>query len=289
MKKILSCALLGAVLAGHASAESSNLNSASPIVYTKYGAVLGARTVRGVEFLGIPYAKAPVGELRWRGPQKPAPWGGVKRAETYAPRCLQSRDLDSLARPQGSEDCLYLNIFAPRDVKKSDKLPVLFWIHGGELVTGSGADFDPSDLAKASNTIVVTFNYRLGVLGFLAADGLARETMRHANYGLMDQIAALDFVRENIRAFGGNPANITIIGPERIRRSSPITMKEALALGNAFAREMGCAASKTMDSLASAKCLRTLPAEKIIAMQKPYVTRRLIIDDDLVPGYSNLN
>ena len=198
------------------------------------GKVQGVKTADGaVEvFTGIPYAKPPVGELRWRAPEDPEPWGGVRTCGQFAPMSMQPRNSEiynSLSRIVGfhdyelslhdnfrdavSEDSLYLNLWRPAET--GEKLPVLVYIHGGSLQTGQPwyADYSGEGLAR-KGVIVVNFGYRLGVFGFLAAEELMAEDPHGStgNYGLMDQIKALEWVRDNIAAFGGDPENVTLAG-----------------------------------------------------------------------------
>jgi para-nitrobenzyl esterase len=167
-------------------------------------------------FLGIPYAAPPVGPLRWKPPQPAAPWKDVKDVTAFGSRCWQV-DLfkDMVFRDPGmNEDCLTLNIWAPA-ANDSAKLPVMVWIYGGGFQAGatSEARQDGENLAR-HGVILVTMNYRLGILGFLATHELAAESPQHAagNYGLMDQSLALHWVKNNIAAFGGDPAKITVFG-----------------------------------------------------------------------------
>ncbi|HZO55374.1 MAG TPA: carboxylesterase family protein [Bryobacteraceae bacterium] len=179
-------------------------------IRTTYGLVSGA----GMDFRqykGIPYAAPPVGDLRWRPPQPPKPWTGVRAATEYGNDCMQSEA--SRARPQ-SEDCLFLNVLTPARSPK-DKLPVMVWIHGGGFAAGSGvADQYPSEPLPRRGIVLVTMNYRVNVFGFLAHPALTAESRNHSsgNYGLLDQIAALKWVKANIEAFGGDPARVTIFG-----------------------------------------------------------------------------
>lgn len=172
-------------------------------------------------FKGVPFAAPPVGDLRWRAPQPPAAWPGVRKADTFAASCTQNIvdvrkpwTYEFMAHGAISEDCLYLNVWTPA---KSDRErhPVLVFIHGGANTEGSGSVpvYDGSGLA-AKGLVVVTINYRLGPFGFLAHPELTREAPYHAsgNYGLLDQIAALRWVNTNIAAFGGDPSRITVSG-----------------------------------------------------------------------------
>ena len=167
-------------------------------------------------FLGIPYAAPPVHALRWKPPQPAAAWTGVRAADHFGPRCMQ-RPLfsDMVFRADGmSEDCLYLNVWVPAG-SEGKKLPVLVYFYGGGFVGGDGSEYryDGASLAR-QGIVTVTVNYRLDVFGFLALPALAAESPHHAtgNYGLLDQVAALQWVHRNIAAFGGNPDEITIGG-----------------------------------------------------------------------------
>ena len=262
-------------------------------------------------FAGIPYAKPPVGELRWREPQPPEPWAGIRACDTFAPMSMQPRNhpvMNSLMQIFGyhtyqfsltdnwlepmSEDSLYLNIWKPAG--DAGKLPVLVYVHGGSLTTGqpSYSEYNGEALAR-QGIIVVNFAYRLGVFGYYADEALAAESPNGTtgNYGLLDQIQALKWVRENIAAFGGDPDNITLAGESAgassvnalcvsplseglfrraIAESSGITAKvpyhtfrpmaEALETGAAVRAEFGAA-----DSAA----LRAIPAEKLVNTRHP--------------------
>jgi para-nitrobenzyl esterase len=153
------------------------------------------------EFKGLPFAAPPVGDLRWRAPQPPARWADTRSATAFSASCTQV------------EDCLYLNVYEPAAVKASDKLPVMVWIHGGAFLFGSGSVYDGSQFARRG-VIVVTVNYRLGRAGWFAHPALTAENPKGplGNYGLMDQIAALQWVKDNIDAFGGDKKNVTIFG-----------------------------------------------------------------------------
>jgi para-nitrobenzyl esterase len=168
-------------------------------------------------FKGIPYAAPPVGNLRWQAPQPPPKHDGTLMAKEYGHRCVQTNPFsDMVFQDAGpSEDCLTLNLWTPADAKPGAKLPVMFWVHGGGFTAGSASEprHDGYSLAR-HNVIVVTINYRLGIFGFFAHPRLTAESPHHAsgNYGLLDQAAALAWVKENIGEFGGDPTNITVFG-----------------------------------------------------------------------------
>ena len=187
-------------------------------VRTDSGIVEGTKSGDGnVEvFRGIPYAAPPVGDLRWKAPQPVAKWTGVKKADTYGPRCMQGNVFgDMVFHDAGpSEDCLYLNVWTPGASPKA-KLPVMVWVYGGGFQAGATSEGrqDGQTLAHRG-VVVVSMNYRLGIFGFFSHAELTKESPRHAsgNYGLLDQAAALEWVKKNIRAFGGDPQNVTVFG-----------------------------------------------------------------------------
>jgi para-nitrobenzyl esterase len=213
MKPVPALLLLAAAVAPAALVEP---------VKTEGGLVSGTASLKPDVrvFKGIPFAAPPVGDLRWRAPKPAAAWTGVLKADHFAPICPQKTDdLDSIyyldPGPQTlSEDCLYLNVWTPAK-SAAARLPVMVWIYGGAFDHGSGTEkyYWGDDLAH-KGAVVVTFNYRVGVLGFLAHPELTRESDRKAsgNYGLMDQIAALEWVRRNVAAFGGDPGRVMIFG-----------------------------------------------------------------------------
>ncbi|HYL36908.1 MAG TPA: carboxylesterase family protein [Bryobacteraceae bacterium] len=165
-------------------------------------------------FKGIPFATPPVGELRWRAPKAAGNWEGVRAGDKFGPICMQRRPGNAANGGSSamSEDCLYLNVYTAAASSK-DRRPVMVWIHGGALTSGAGSIYDGEALAK-KGVVVVTVNYRLGVFGFFAHPELTKESDRNAsgNYGLLDQIAALEWVQKNIAAFGGDPKRVTIFG-----------------------------------------------------------------------------
>ncbi len=203
-----------------ASIGAASAQDTAPQVAVAGGALVGkAAAVDGValhEFLGIPYAAAPLGPLRWKPPQPVAGWNEPREATAFGPRCMQLPLFgDMVFRSRGmSEDCLYLNVWTPA-APGNGKRPVLVYFYGGGFVAGDGSEprYDGASMAS-KGLVTVTVNYRLGVFGFLAAPALTAESPQHAsgNYGLLDQVAALRWVRNSIARFGGDPARITIAG-----------------------------------------------------------------------------
>jgi para-nitrobenzyl esterase len=184
-------------------------------VLTQSGWVEGEQRDRHAVFRGIPFAKPPVGALRFRAPEPPEPWGGVRNAHSFGPSAIQrppSAIVNSVPEPR-SEDCLYLNVYTPG--ADWARRPVLFWIHGGGFNFGAGSEplYDGGHLAERGDVVVVTINYRLGALGYLYLPEPERKRLElTANAGSLDQIAALRWVRDNIAAFGGNPDDVTLMG-----------------------------------------------------------------------------
>src|SRR3984957_8254688 len=165
-------------------------------------------------YKGVPDAAAPVGNLRWREPQPAAHWDGVRKADQFGAMCMQAAPRAAAIPPKMSEDCLFLNIWTAA-TSNSDRRPVMVWIHPGGYQTGSGSTpgFDGEGLAR-KGVVLVTINYRLGVLGFFSHPELTKESGHHAsgNYALMDQVAALRWVQKNITGFGGDPQRVTVFG-----------------------------------------------------------------------------
>ena len=268
-----------------------------PLVFTFSGLVRGSVSSAGIrEFLGIPYATPPVGNLRWQPPVQHAPWFAPLEATKFANHCPQPASPFGLASV--TEDCLFLNVYTPDSAVFSGPRPVMFWIHGGALVSGESDDYDPTALVK-DGVIVVTINYRLGALGFLAHPAFADEktdpdhdgdfaTGSAGDYGLMDQQLALRWVRDNILFFGGDPLNVTIFGESAgglsvfSQLASPPaqhlfhkaiiesgayalttqTLATAEATGTTFATAAGCSSQ-------TAACLRALPVTTILATENP--------------------
>ena len=282
-----------------------------PRVQVDTGMLIGRRVrVDGValrEFRGIPYAAPPVGALRWRAPQPAVPWSGARNARRFGPRCMQLPLFSDMGfRSDGmSEDCLLLNVWTPARAAGA-KLPVLVYFYGGGFEGGDGSEprYDGASLA-ARGIVTVTVNYRLGVFGFLALPALVAESSHHAagNYGLLDQVAALKWVRANIARFGGDPERVTIGGESAgsisvsahmvspLSRSlfvraigesgamiaplGPTPLAAALRQGTAFAAALGA------PTLAA---LRALPAVTLLRATGPGATPKFDVYPD-IDGY----
>jgi para-nitrobenzyl esterase len=258
------------------------------------GGVISGTTADGIRsFKGIPFAAAPAGDLRWKPPQPVVAWQGVRECSEFGPDCPQApytQGSPYYSPPrQQSEDCLYLNVWTANN--QADKRPVMVWIHGGALTRGSGSTrtYDGTNLAK-KGVVLVTINYRLGPLGYLAHPELTAESPNHSsgNYGVLDQIAALKWVQKNIAAFGGDPNRVTIFGESAGSWSVNALAASPLAKGlfhraigesggqfgpmnylkedrnKMAAAEKGGAAFAKAAGADSIKALRAVPAEKII-------------------------
>jgi para-nitrobenzyl esterase len=203
-------------------------------VLTEPGTMSGVREGGLSVYKGVPFAAPPVGDLRWRAPSPVAHWTGTRKADAFAPACMQdSVSMPGETPPAVSEDCLYLNIWTPAK-SVQEHLPVIVWIYGGGYISGSASmPLYWGDRLAHKGVIAVTIAYRLGPLGFLAHPELTRESPHHSsgNYGLMDQIAALEWVQKNIAAFGGDSKNITIAGQSSGSISVSILMASPLAKG----------------------------------------------------------
>lgn len=288
IRSMFAVALAAAALGPH------HLSAANPLkVKIAQGKLYGKKINQGAvrAFLGIPYAAPPVGDLRWKAPQAAPKWKGEREAYTFGSHCMQVPFPDMIFPDSSmSEDCLYLNVYTPADVKPSSKLPVMFWIHGGGYFAGAGSEpRQNGDFLPTKGVVLVTINYRLGVFGFLVTPGLIKEGDSAAgNYGLMDMIAALRWVQQNIANFGGDPQNVTIFGESAgsfavsTLMASPLTQglfNKAIGesggalgpgLGGETADEVAPVDEKWVRSLdaTSLANLRTLTAETILAASR---------------------
>jgi para-nitrobenzyl esterase len=262
---------------------------AGPVVHTVAGDVAGIATGSAVEWRAIPFAAPPVGQLRWRPPEPPEAWTGVRLSTDFAPQCLQLGD--TATSTEGSEDCLYLNVFAPVGTTVADDLPVMVHLHGG-----GNYFFRPyrnADAFVERGVIVVTLGYRLGVMGFAGHPELTEEGGGSSGeYGVLDQIAALQWVQDNIDGFGGDSGNVTLMGESAgsfdavAITASPLgdglftrvaaqteafwplhgegRISDAEAIGSEVSEVVGCADAP--DTLA---CLRALPADELVVAAGP--------------------
>ncbi|XP_051979151.1 fatty acyl-CoA hydrolase precursor, medium chain-like [Xyrauchen texanus] len=260
----ISALLLLCILTAVTYPSTTNANDGL-VLQTKSGALKGARvTAQGKEtviytYLGIPFAKPPVGPLRLSPPQPAERWGGVRDATQQPLMCLQVKQVtvDLLANlsmkleiPDSSEDCLYLNVYTPSKPGDNAKLPVMVWIHGGGLSMGSASMFDGHVLASYQNVVVVLIQYRLGLLGFFSTGD------EHApgNYGLLDQVAALQWVQENIHSFGGDPGLVTIFGESAGGVSVSLHILSPLS-SNLFHHAIAESGTAAMDAIMSSNPL----------------------------------
>ncbi|HEX3700951.1 MAG TPA: carboxylesterase family protein [Phenylobacterium sp.] len=295
MRKLIWAALAaGLICAGAARAEPVKATVAQ-------GVLVGARSRQVDSFLGVPFAAPPVGDLRWRPPQAPPRWRGERAAAEVGPSCTQRSRPGS---PKTSEDCLYLNIEAPVAAKGA---PVMVWIHGGSNVGGSGSQYESQAFAR-DGVVTVFINYRLGPLGFFAHPAITRAAAPAealADYGLMDQLAALRWVRANIAAFGGDPKRVTVFGESAgaidiyallgLKASrglfsqaiveSNITWGDSAPLAKAEADGQALAVRAGAAPGASLAELKAIPAEKLVAAQEsalfPIVDGRLMTETSL--------
>ncbi|XP_054308546.1 liver carboxylesterase 1 isoform X2 [Pongo pygmaeus] len=230
------------VLATLAASTACGHLSSPPVVDTVHGKVLGKFvSLEGFAqpvaiFLGIPFAKPPLGSLRFTPPQPAEPWSFVKNATSYPPMCSQDAVVGQFLSEvftnrkeniplKMSEDCLYLNIYTPADLTKKNRLPVMVWIHGGGLMVGAASTYDGLALAAHENVVVVTIQYRLGIWGFFSTG----DEHSPGNWGHLDQLAALRWVQDNIASFGGNPGSVTIFGESAGGESVSVLVLSPLA------------------------------------------------------------
>jgi para-nitrobenzyl esterase len=267
-------------------------------IKTKLGKVHGKAINQGKvnAWLGLPYAAPPVGDLRWKAPQPAAKFSGERDATKYAAHCAQNHVFDDMVFQDNgaSEDCLYLNVYAPAALPAGGKLPVMFWIHGGGF-SGGGSD-EPrhnGDFLPLKGVVLVTINYRLGVFGFLATEDLAKEAGgASGNYGLLDMIAALNWVKTNIGQFGGDPGNVTIFGESAGSFAVSTLMASPLAQGlfqKAIGESGGAVAGSTLayDPLAvreakDAKWVSTLNVKSLAELRA--LPTQTILDATKKPG-----
>jgi len=270
------------------SVTGDRTRSHKPLVKAPAGKLRGIGVDGADAFLGVPYAAPPVNSRRFAPPAPPAKWKGIRDARQQSPACLQFAPGGVRETQATSEDCLYLDVYRPHDVSRRAKLPVIVWVHGGGFTQGTGVIYGGQTLASRTRSVVVSINYRLGALGFLASRQLdARNpSVGSGNWAMLDQIAALTWVHHNIRAFGGDPGNVTVAGqsaggasvctllasPKAAGLFQRATIQsaycglgersrsDALTQGQAFAERLGCA-----DLAIQLACLRSAPAARLVA------------------------
>jgi para-nitrobenzyl esterase len=275
-----------ALVTGGAGAAQASFST--DVVETTTGPVIGTSTGRVDSFQGIRYAASTAGDNRWTPPVPPLRSHRIIEATAPGATCPQPINQFSTPAATQNEDCLFLNVWRPRGADRDERLPVLFWIHGGALVNGTGAAFDPTVLVETGHIVVVTINYRLGALGWLADAALTDSSGNSGNWGLMDQQLALKWVHDNIRKFGGDPARVTISGESAgglstlSNLASPTakgffdgaivesgaymlftvrSLAAQEALGTTFAMAVGCSSGDI------ATCLRGVPVATLLADQ----------------------
>lgn len=282
---------------------------ASPVVHVAEGELVGQVQDGIGRFLGVPYAQPPVGEWRWAAPRPPKPWPGQRDARQFAAACPQVPEPLS-DNALNSEDCLFLNVYAPQEAAAKPR-PVIVWVPGSGTVLGSGRLYDAQQLAKATQAVVVTMNYRLGALGWLWTSGMASEKKGH-NFALQDQQEALRWVQRNIARFNGDPGNVTLAGESigatsvslhlvsptasglfhRVMMASGIeppgllSSEQVAARGDEFAVRLGC--QRGPSQLA---CLRAKTPDEILKVSPTYadlgrigIYWKYFVDGEMVTG-----
>lgn len=234
MRKAIFRGTIVLILCGVAITASSSVpSSPSPTVRVAEGALEGIQfgSATEVAFLGIPYAAPPVGDFRWKPPQEPAKWAGVRKADAFGPSCAQYA-VSWTRNYSSKEDCLYLNVWTAH-LSSQAKLPVMVWIHGGGNANGRGDDPPFGSVFARRGVVIVSMNYRLGPFGFFSHPALTAESPHHASgeYGVLDQIAALQWVRRNIVQFGGDPDRVTVWGESAGAADACLLIASPLAAG----------------------------------------------------------
>lgn len=297
--KILSLVILSVSSYANAAYEITD------IIQTPSGKYQGVKSDEYFQFKGIPYAEPPIKDRRWQAPETKGVIDGVFFAGKFGNSCATTVNLSGFSKISQSEDCLYLNVYSPK-IETGKKYPVLFWIPGGGLRTGSGDEYDVSNFIK-KDIVVVTINYRLGVFGFFSHPSLNKEAKK-INYGLMDQQKALEWVKNNIDAFGGDPNNVTIFGESAGGHSvvanimSPLskglfnkaiissgtynldqrTVEEANKAGIEVAKIVGCEEKNESEQL---ECLKKVPSNKLITNQvSDLYNDQFTIDGTILPS-----
>ncbi|QZO02043.1 carboxylesterase/lipase family protein [Chenggangzhangella methanolivorans] len=301
-----------AVTAGAKSSEAESVDAKAPLVETSDGPVQGIRRHGVYQYLGIPYAAPPVGDLRWRPPQPPKKWAKPLNVGRPGKSCVQSNTLGVFAEPSLEEDCLYLNVVTDDNRNSNGKKnkPVMVWIHGGGWFDGSANEYNSEWLVKRGDVVFVSMNYRLNIFGFFDHPALGGKNAPSGNYGFMDQQLALRWIKENIVNFGGDPHNVTIFGESAGGGSvmaqivspaakglfhraivesgsyvmvSPMqTVDQAHAYAEQFSETVGCGGKSAEETAA---CLKGLTPKQIVKRGKAFTdTAQAIIDGTTIPA-----
>uniref|UniRef100_A0A6I8P6K3 Carboxylesterase 4A n=1 Tax=Ornithorhynchus anatinus TaxID=9258 RepID=A0A6I8P6K3_ORNAN len=284
-----------------------------PVVVTQYGVLQGkTNCIRGIPvnvYLGVPFAKPPLGSLRFAPPQPPEPWEGVRQATTYPNSCLQESwgqiasmiftNRRNYVWLKFGEDCLYLNVYSPAHANRRSKLPVMVWFPGGAFLVGAASTYDGAWLSAFEDVVVVIIQYRLGVFGFLSTG----DVHARGNWGLLDQVAALQWIQENIEGFGGDPGCVTAFGQSAggisisalmlsplsrglfhraISQSGTALIKpfityRPLELAKKIAKVAGCDNSSSSDLV---QCLREKPERQLVKASRKMKFFRIDVDPD---------
>jgi para-nitrobenzyl esterase len=288
------------------------MNTKADLRQTEQGPVSGVVADGMQQYLGVPYAAPPVGNLRWRPPAPAPSRSGVLDAAAFGPVCAQdTTGILNFGYMSDTEDCLYLNVFTPKDCKPGNRLPVMVWIPGGGLNVGGSNGYDPRALVNDGNVVFVSINYRLNVFGFFSHPAINAEGHANGNYGIMDQQAALRWVQKNISNFGGDPGNVTIFGESAggvsvnahlaspasanlfhkaiLQSSGPASVMklprvaDAAAIGEALIAATGCQ-EQTADAL---RALTTAEITKAVGMAEPALGAQylvgLMVDGEVLP------
>jgi para-nitrobenzyl esterase len=283
MKPLRSARQLGWLVVLALSWHGAAWPAPGPVVVTTFGSVAGT-SGEIQSFKGIPYAAPPVGELRWRPPKSPVPWPGVRDGTRFGDDCMQTPYVIPTGQ-QPSEDCLTVNVWAPVHPPAARR-PVMVFIYGGAFIGGSGAYplYDGAKLA-AQGVVVVSVNYRVGVFGFLAHPMLSAESPQHAsgNYGLLDQIAALKWVRANVAAFGGDPDRVTVFGESAGAVSIAVLLTSPLATGLFRQAILLSPAVPWLATLATAEKSGTTVGADLAALRRLSAAQLLARNGDFFP------
>ena len=284
----------------------ADVRSGTPkIVEVGSGHLRGYITGGVTTFLGIPFAAPPIGPRRWMPPAPPADWSGVRDAGAFGGFCAQTSLYGVFGKRSLNEDCLYLNVFAPAEPVDKPR-PVMIWIHGGGLINGRSDDYDARKLVIDGNVVVVTINYRISVFGFLSHPSLDQEGHPFSNYGILDQQAAMRWVKSNIARFGGDPNNVTLFGESAggsstlVNMGSPsaaglfhkvivlsgvprlpqVSVEEGEKFGLEFAAALGCD-----DETTAASRMRSKTVEEIVEKAEGFLGRSSrVFDGQIVPA-----